>query len=386
MRCSVGTAPRRWLEREHEGREISARGCGTDQRMATSGPSRVDAGGKRPAFAPGDAKVGIVASPRYRGNSVNVPKGKVMAYQDQFRLLMISAMYENGGNTTHRFLDGHPELYVYPFESQIGNARQADFLSSLYPFKYRYPDFPLGSSASDCYEMFFDEEYKTVARNPNASKFRNADFKIDEKLRKRVFIEIAEAHGLTRGNLVAAFFEATFKSWLNLNKSGKEAAYVGYSPVIGFDGDKLLTDFPKGHVIHVVRNPWSGFADTSKRPFPLSIERYAWTWAMMQHHALVFAAKFPDRFHVVRFEDIVANRRVTLGKLSERLGIGWSDSLLEPSWNGRKMDVIYPWGTIRTATTEANIATMNELNGEQKAVVKSITSVMLPHFGYETMA
>jgi hypothetical protein len=27
-----------------------------------------------------------------------------------FRLLMISAMYENGGNTTHRFLDGHPQL------------------------------------------------------------------------------------------------------------------------------------------------------------------------------------------------------------------------------------------------------------------------------------
>ena len=37
-----------------------------------------------------------------------------------FRLLMIGAMYENGGNTTHRFLDGHPQLFVYPFESQLG--------------------------------------------------------------------------------------------------------------------------------------------------------------------------------------------------------------------------------------------------------------------------
>ena len=27
---------------------------------------------------------------------------------NDFRLLMIGAMYENGGNTTHRFLDGHP--------------------------------------------------------------------------------------------------------------------------------------------------------------------------------------------------------------------------------------------------------------------------------------
>ena len=31
----------------------------------------------------------------------------------EFRLLMISAMYENGGNTTQRLLDGHPELISY---------------------------------------------------------------------------------------------------------------------------------------------------------------------------------------------------------------------------------------------------------------------------------
>ena len=39
---------------------------------------------------------------------------------NDFRLLMIGAMYENGGNTTHRLLDGHPQLHVYPFESQLG--------------------------------------------------------------------------------------------------------------------------------------------------------------------------------------------------------------------------------------------------------------------------
>ncbi|MBR0750596.1 sulfotransferase [Bradyrhizobium jicamae] len=309
-----------------------------------------------------------------------------MAYQDDFRLLMISAMYENGGNTTHRFLDGHPELHVYPFESQLGNARQTDFLSSLYPFKYRYPDFPMGASAGDCYELFFDEEFKTVARNPNASKFRNADFEIDEKLRKKLYISIIEREGMSRGNLVAAFFEATFKSWLNLNKSGRETACVGYSPVIGFDADRILGDFPKGHVIHVVRNPWSGYADTIKRPFPLSIERYSWTWAMMQHHALVYAGKFPDRFHILRFEDLVADRRATMGKLAEQVKIGWDDNLLEPSWNGKTMDQVYPWGTIRTPTTEANIATMNELDARQKAAIKSITALVLPHFGYDKLA
>jgi hypothetical protein len=310
----------------------------------------------------------------------------LVAHQENFRLFMISAMYENGGNTMHRFLDGHPELYVYPFESQIGNGRCVDFLSSLYPFKYRYPDFPMGSAAGDYYEMFFDEEYKLVARNRNVSKFRDADFQVDEKLRKKIFIEILQTRQMTRGNIVAAFFEATFKSWSNAKSSGKEVAYVGYSPVIGFDGDKIMADFPLGHVIHVVRNPWSGFADTSKRPFPLSTERYAWTWAMMQHHALVFAKQFPKRFHIVRFEDLVADRKATMGTLAKNLGIGWNDALLEPSWNGKPMQSVYPWGTIRTPTTEANVNTMNELDSDQKNIIKGITGVMLKELGYENMA
>ena len=38
----------------------------------------------------------------------------------KFNLLMLGAMYENGGNVHHRLLDGHPEMFVYPFESQLG--------------------------------------------------------------------------------------------------------------------------------------------------------------------------------------------------------------------------------------------------------------------------
>ena len=57
----------------------------------------------------------------------------------EFRLLMLGAMYENGGNTTHRFLDGHPGLLVYPFESQIGTRLVGDALSSMFPVKSDVP-------------------------------------------------------------------------------------------------------------------------------------------------------------------------------------------------------------------------------------------------------
>ena len=71
----------------------------------------------------------------------------------EFQLLMISAMYENGGNTTQRLLDGHPELQSYPYESQLGTKHVADHLSSLYPLKYRWPVFPLHGTPEQDYEI-----------------------------------------------------------------------------------------------------------------------------------------------------------------------------------------------------------------------------------------
>ena len=80
------------------------------------------------------------------------------------RLLMISAMYENGGNTVHRLFDGHAELFVYPFESQLGTRLVNDALTSMFPVKYRWPVFDLDASHSDNYRAIIDEECRVRAR------------------------------------------------------------------------------------------------------------------------------------------------------------------------------------------------------------------------------
>src|SRR5207248_9770872 len=107
----------------------------------------------------------------------------------QFKLIMISAMYENGGNTTHRMLDGHPELFVYPYESQVGTSLVADYLSSYVPFKYRWPEFPLSGNVANDYELIFDEEMKVRLRTPERSNFRHADMRLDEAERKKLLAD-----------------------------------------------------------------------------------------------------------------------------------------------------------------------------------------------------
>jgi hypothetical protein len=307
-----------------------------------------------------------------------------MVHICETRLVMLSAMYENGGNTTHRFLDGHPHLHVYPYESQLGNEAMSDYLSQIFPAKYRYPDFPTAIDDETAYELFYDEEMKTRLRAPRVSKFRDADMDLDEVDRKACFLDLMANSPKTRAFYVSAFFEATFKAWKNVKRSGSEDVYVGYSPVIAFDAEPFLSDFPNGHMIHVVRNPWSGYADTIKRPFPRTLDRYAWTWAMVQHRALVYAKKHPDQFHILRFEDLVADPSAAMTSLSKNIGIPFDESLLAPSWNGIALSNIRPWGTIATPTPDANIATMNELSPDQIKEIESLTAIMLPHFGYDS--
>ncbi|MFN8545014.1 MAG: sulfotransferase [Candidatus Binatia bacterium] len=300
-----------------------------------------------------------------------------------FRLLMLGAMYENGGNTTHRMLDGHPQLFVYPFESQIGTRLVQDPMTSLFPQKYRWPVFALDATPTQDYRAIIDEEGKVRARTPQVSKFRHMPFDFDDEERLRCYLAHVARTGRSRAHNVAAFFRATFEAWKDFRRSGREQVYVGYSPIVTVDADKIVGDLPGAHVLHVVRNPWSAYADTKKRPVPLAIGSYLLGWTLNQFHALLFREKFPGRVHVVRAEDVMADPRRALRPVLDAVGVDAQALEAEPSWNGTPLQEVYPWGTIRTATPEANRATALELSEAERAEVRAWTWQYLETFDYK---
>jgi hypothetical protein len=302
-----------------------------------------------------------------------------------FRLLMLSAMYENGGNTTHRLLDGHPELFVYPFESQLGTRHSADALGSLFPLKYRWPAFELGASPEEDYRAIIDEELKVRARTPQVSKFRDAPLDFSDDERQRIYVERVErSGGRSRAGNVEAFFRSTFDAWKDFRRTGRESVYVGYSPIVVVDTGKILADFPEAHVLHIVRNPWSAYADTKKRPVPLPLASYLLGWSLNQYHALLYRDRYPGRTHLLRFEDLIEDPRRALGSICEALGIASSDTLGTPTFNGRPLAEVYPWGTIRSATPEANRKTALELSREERQEVRARARPFLAPFDYES--
>ena len=133
--------------------------------------------------------------------------------ESEFRLIMISAMYENGGNTTQRFLDGHPELFSYPFESQPGSRFVCDYLSSTFPVKYRWPVFPLDQDAAADYETIIDEECKVRIKTPQSSKFRDHPMELADAERKRLFVAHMQGKPRSRANLMEAFFRSSAEAW-----------------------------------------------------------------------------------------------------------------------------------------------------------------------------
>jgi hypothetical protein len=299
-----------------------------------------------------------------------------------FRLLMLGAMYENGGNTTHRFLDGHPQMYVYPFESQLGTALVQDHMSSLFPLKYRWPVFALDGTPAQDYAAIIDEECKVRARTPHVSKFRGTPFEFADYERAALYEQEVRASGRSRAANVAAFFRATFKAWKDCRQTGREVVYVGYSPIVVVDADKILAELPEAHILHVVRNPWSAYADTKKRPVPLSLKHYLLGWVVNQYHALLAREQYPDRVHIVRAEDVMADPYRTLGGICAKLGLEAADSLRQPSWNGSPLAEVYPWGTIRQATARANRATAEELSHAERDEIRHRAGPYLDAFDY----
>lgn len=302
-----------------------------------------------------------------------------------FNFVMISAGFEHGGNVTHRHLDGHPNMLVYPFESQLGYRFFNDFLASVERVQYRYPEFPEGLSARELYEEIYDEEMKTYLRKRHGSKFKDAELVMDENKRVEAFIKRLGAPPHLRRNVIEAFFRATFDAWENYYVKPKDdMIYVGYCPAIGIDANRMVADFPNIRIMHIVRNPFSAYRDTKRRAFPLPLNRYLITWNIYHSTAEMYAQMYPQNVKVFRYEDMVADKQKFMTGVCEFIGADFNQSMLYPSWNGRDIsDMIAPWGTVLRSTEEYNRNVIDELSADERQSIAHATKALALHFGYD---
>ena len=123
-------------------------------------------------------------------------------------------MYENGGNTTHRLLDGHPRAVRLPLRVAARHpARQRPPVVDVFPVKYRWPVFALDATPEEDYRAIIDEECKVRARTPQVSKFRHVPFDFSDDERCAAYVATSRRPAARAADNVAAFFRATFDAW-----------------------------------------------------------------------------------------------------------------------------------------------------------------------------
>jgi len=307
---------------------------------------------------------------------------------NKFNLVMVSAGFEHGGNVTHRHLDGHSRLLVYPFESQLGNRDFTDFLASVERVQYRYPEFPEGSTSSELYEQIIDEEMKTYLRKRNGSKFKDADLVLNETDRFNEFRRLLGNGPHRRRDVIEAFFRSTFKAWKNHHVPlTVQNTYVGYSPAIGIDTARIVRDFPNVKIIHIIRNPFSAYRDTKRRPFPQPLSKYLITWNIYHSTVEMYAQMYPDNVRIFRYEDLVGDKRGFMLNVAEFIGINFEECMLYPSWNGVEIkDNIAPWGTVLKSTAQYNEEVIDELSNDEKTQIVNATTALGRHFNYDKIS
>lgn len=265
-------------------------------------------------------------------------------------LFLISALHESGGGFLGRLFDGHPELKVYPFELQLGTKHSRDdFEGYCFQSRYRWPWFPEKiKNPETIHKNIIDSELKRYLSHRNASKFSSLDLQVDSKDWLVKFNRLLKRTGgnPSRPAIIESYLRSFFSSWKNRHTSPKEQAILGHCPILLYDAPDIFCDFPKARMVHLVRSPLTTFHDTRLRLPHLTVEEFCRIWNLTVYTAHSLEKAFPGRFRRFRYEKLISQRSRTLKEICRFFGIRFSSILSRPSWNGRRLDRIPPFGGI----------------------------------------
>ena len=236
---------------------------------------------------------------------------------------MIGAMYENGGNTTHRLLDGHPQLFVYPFESQLGTRLVTDALGLDVPGQV-----PLaGVRARRDARAGLPRDHRRGVQGARADAAREqvprprrstspttsgATLYVGHVARERPLArgqrrgvlprDLRGVAGPPRERAARRSTSATARS--SSSTPRRSCATAG----------RALPPRRAQPLVGLRRHEEAARA-------ALARATTCSAGTLNQHCALLARERFPDRFHVVRAEDVMADPARSLEPVCERLGL-----------------------------------------------------------------
>jgi hypothetical protein len=262
-------------------------------------------------------------------------------------MVLISQAQRSGGTLMRNLFDGHPQCHVHPYEWHFGRGK-----------RFHWPnlrtDHPPEQWWVRLQEEALDRRFQTGVR-ADPSKYRGDDsterseiypFLTPPLLQRQLFLEevndiIANREVTGDRDILNAYMTSLFNGWLN-NQTLREPDkrwVVTFAPRLawGERRAKFFNAYPDGHLITIVRSPYSWLASTIGRQIKEveNSERLLQAWKESARQSIAAKEEYGDQVTVISFEELVRAPETTMRLLADRLGIDYTDSLTEPTFNSR---------------------------------------------------
>lgn len=138
---------------------------------------------------------------------------------------------------------------------------------------------------------------------------------------------------LNKSNSINEFSKAYFKKPMD-EKNAK--LWIEKTPSNAYSFTKFLDQYPSGKVVHIARNPLDSAASMyNKDP---RVFYGVGTW--LYNNAVALAASKSDRYHLIKYEDLIYDQQNTFEKLCNFIGVDQKGIVFEKK---EKEKIIASW-------------------------------------------
>ena len=223
-------------------------------------------------------------------------------------------------------LDGHPALVVYPEETLF-------FRRFLPAIEGKSADEKLALADELLIQIFqWNQEAPPEHQKDFPDRdYSNIDFdQVHQILKEYVHREETSDKSYLEGAVYA--FGKVSGSLMDESRY-----WVEKSPYNEFYAEQIFNEWSEAKCIHIVRDPRDNYASYKVKHPSWTVKTFAKNWNRSTKAGLGNQKSFgKERYHIVRFEDLIRNPESETQKLAHFLNLEWNEALLQPTRVGAK--------------------------------------------------
>jgi len=243
--------------------------------------------------------------------------------------VFILGPHKSGSSLLRNLLDGHPDLFVIPIETQYFSLSRRFWVNYfLWAQRPRVKKTEPG--------LFVD--FITDYRN-SSSKYR--DIETPDFINIEEFKDHFLTHWPDTGNAkdeIVHYFDSIFYS-IHSRPINRDLVVVEKSVANAENAVRLKKFFPGAKFIHLIRNPYDNLV--SFRNYRLKLNnrfppvRDLIESLKVNYYYLYKNKEVIDDYFVLKYEDLVADTENQMHQISKFIGIPFDNILLTPTSNGK---------------------------------------------------